>query len=124
MKEIDCMLKLAEDADWKSQDRTVELSVVSGKGRHQGTWRIIRDARDPRISVGTTDGRWINHSLSDTDWTMTFIPSSDTIVLFELFNVGSDPLENIGCGKSRGGDGWRQGPPNADINYTLSFGCI
>lgn len=124
MKEIDCKLKLAEDGDWKTSDRIVEMSVAGGKDLRQGTWTMTADARDPRMQIGVSSGRWLVHSLEATGWTMTFLPNDDTKVLVELFRVGSQPVEDIGCGVSRGGDSWRQGPPNSNINYVLSFSCI
>ena len=124
MKEIDCRLKLAEDADWKNSDRIVEMSVAGAKDLRRGTWTMTSDARDPRMKIGVSSGRWAVHSLEATGWTMIFLANDDTKILVELFRVGSQPVEDTGCGVSRGGDGWRQGPPNSDINYVLSFGCI
>lgn len=123
MKVIGCRLKLAEDADWKTADRVVELSVSGGKDMRQGTWQMVSDARDPRMKIGETGGRWINHWMDAGRWTMFFLPRGDTMILFQLFDVGSRPVESIDCGRSRGGDGWRQGPPESDINYVLSFDC-
>jgi hypothetical protein len=123
MKVIGCRLKLAEDVDWKSSDRVVEVSISGEKDFRQGTWQMVSDARDPRMKIGETGGRWLNTWMDASQWTMFFLPRGDTMILFELFNVGSQPVEHIGCGTSRGGDGWRQGPPESNINYVLSFDC-
>lgn len=123
MKVINCRLKLAEDADWKTADRVVELSVSSGKDFRHGTWKMISDARDSRMIIGVAQGKWVNHWSDKSEWTMYFLPRDDLDILFQLYKVGSQPVEDIGCGSGRGGDGWRQGPPESNINYSLSLDC-
>jgi hypothetical protein len=123
MKVIGCRLKLAEDADWKSADRVVEFSMSSGRDFRGGTWKMVSDARDSRMNIGAREGRWFNHWSETSEWTMYFIPRDELDILFQLYKVGSRPVEDIGCGNSRSGDGWRQGPPESNINYVMNFDC-
>ncbi len=91
-------------------------------GSYTTWWHTIRatpvmaSMRRWSFDASPTSSLWLSHSAYAGCRVETGCSS-------KFHKVGSQPVEDIGCGSSRSGDGWRQGPPDSDINYAMSFDC-
>jgi len=123
--ELRCMLRLSDDKDGAPPHRVSEIMLNVESQARRGTWTLLKGSKDPRIAVGASSGLWtLLYEEEKNLPTLAVMREEDYRILFLLYAVSQRDLSKVGCGSSLGGDGWHQGPPESDINFSIWFSCV